>query len=62
MATLNFAELDEIIDMLVVVFDVHPHDGKIRLEQFVLWYEEIESSRILSSRQLNFIQTEIDTL
>ena len=61
METLNYAELDEIIDMLVVVFDVQPNDGKISLSQFVLWYEGFESSRVVSSRQLNLFKTELDT-
>jgi Ca2+-binding EF-hand superfamily protein len=57
----TFAELDEIIDMLEVVFCVHPHDGKITFDQFLLWYESIERNRMhaLISRKLNFICTEI---
>ena len=57
----TFAELDEIIDMLEVVFCVHPHDGKITFDQFLLWYESIERNGMhaLISRKLNFICTEI---
>jgi hypothetical protein len=55
----TYAEVDEAIDYLAVAFDVHLHDGRIDLEQFVLWYEDIECSRVLSANEKYFIESEI---